>query len=176
MRIKLDIAIDSTPLLKNKNKKLSTRYHNFKSAYTAHFKTLREIYITWFKKKTSSVYDCTVADVEYICNNSRPLVVVMLRCCARRRDGVRARLRWRHRLALQTHRHNETIDVFYIKNFISIYMRNWDLISFTLQNLQRQLSLYIYHLLYTNYYINWAPSFFPWGKAAGAWRSTPNPI
>jgi len=24
--------------------------------------------------------------------------------------------------------------------------------------------------------IKWAPSFFPWGKAAGAWRSKPNPI
>ena len=54
-------------------------------------------------KKTSSVYDCTVEDVEYICNSccynvsivthSRHLVVVMLRCCARRRDGALERLR-----------------------------------------------------------------------------------
>ena len=64
------------------------------------------------KKKTRSVYDCTVEDVEYICNSnstlcflycccynvsivthSRHLVVVMLRCCARRRDGALERLR-----------------------------------------------------------------------------------
>ena len=38
---------------------------------------------------------------------------------------------------------------------LSIYMRNWDLISFTLQNLYRQLSVYIYHLLYRNYYISY---------------------
>ena len=43
------------------------------------------------KKCNSSVYDCTVEDVEYICNKfslsvtlSRHLVVIILRCCARR--------------------------------------------------------------------------------------------
>ena len=43
------------------------------------------------KKATRSVYDCTVEDVEYICNkfslsvtHSRRLVVIILRCCARR--------------------------------------------------------------------------------------------
>ena len=46
----------------------------------------------------------------------------MLRCCARRRDGERARLRWRHQLALQTPRHNETIDVFYIKMQLKFYI------------------------------------------------------
>ena len=42
------------------------------------------------KNATRSVYDCTVEDVEYICNkfslsvtHSRHLVVIILRCCAR---------------------------------------------------------------------------------------------
>ena len=64
------------------------------------------------QKITSSVYDYTVEDVEYICNSNSTLcflycccynvsivthschlVVVMLRCCARRRDGALERLR-----------------------------------------------------------------------------------
>ena len=43
------------------------------------------------KNATLSVYDCTVEDVEYICNkfslsvtHSRHVVVIILRCCARR--------------------------------------------------------------------------------------------
>ena len=67
-------------------------------------------------KKTSSVYDCTVEDVEYICNSNSTLVDWA--CYDGARAGVTVALwgtRWRHRLSLQTPQHNETIDVFYIK-------------------------------------------------------------
>ena len=54
------------------------------------------------------------------------------------------------------------IDKFKLHDFkrccISLYMRDWDLISLTLQNLQRQLSVYIYHLLHRNYYISYCLS------------------
>jgi hypothetical protein len=37
---------------------------------------------------------------------------------------------------------------------ISIYMRNWDLISFTLQNLYTHLSVYIHNLLHRSFCIS----------------------
>ena len=33
-------------------------------------------------------------------------------------------------------------------------MKNWDLVSFTMQNLSTQMPAYIYHLLYRNYDIS----------------------
>ena len=68
------------------------------------------------KKETSSVYDCTVEDVEYICNSNSTLVDWA--CYDGARAGVTVALRgtrWHHRLSLQTPQHNETVNVFYIK-------------------------------------------------------------
>ena len=68
------------------------------------------------EKKTSSDYDWTVEDVEYICNSN--ITLVDWACYDGVRAGVTVALRgtrWRHRLSLQTPQHNETIDVFYIK-------------------------------------------------------------
>ena len=69
------------------------------------------------KNLTSSVYDCTVEDVEYICNSNSTLIDWA--CYDGARAGVTVALRgtrWHHRLSLQTPQHNETIDVFYINS------------------------------------------------------------
>ena len=60
---------------------------------------------------------------------------------------------------LNTLKHVVKFKIHNFKRFcISFYMRNWDIISFTLQNLWRQLSVYIYHLLQRNYYISYCLS------------------
>ena len=82
----------------------------------------------------SSVYDCTVEDVEYICNSnsttqppyccchnvsilthSRHLVAMMLRWCARSRDGARESDAMTSSTCRTNPQHNETIDVVYIQ-------------------------------------------------------------
>ena len=48
-----------------------------------------------------------------------------------------------------------TLDYMIHTIWLSYYMRNRDVISFTLQNLYTQLSVYIHNLLYRNYYISY---------------------